>query len=57
MLRTLATATDRYSPTPGLRLSFDRSFPGAAKPQLMGYVDKDLAGRRDEHLRSSAPTR
>lgn len=25
---------------------------GAAKPQLMGYVDEDLARRRDEHLRT-----
>jgi len=25
---------------------------GAAKPQLMGYVDADLARRRDEHLRT-----
>jgi hypothetical protein len=24
---------------------------GAAKPQLMGYVDEDLARRRDEHLK------
>jgi hypothetical protein len=27
---------------------------GAAKPQLMGYVDEDLARRRDEHLKTPA---
>ncbi len=41
----------------GLEPAYLQVMLGAAKPQLMGYVDKDLAGRRDEHLRTSAPAR
>jgi len=35
----------------GLEPAYLQVMLGAAKPQLMGYVDADLARRRDEHLR------
>ena len=35
----------------GLEPAYLQVMLGAAKPQLMGYVDEDLARRRDEHLR------
>jgi len=41
----------------GLEPAYLQVMLGAAKPQLMGYVDEDLARRRDEHLRTPAPSR
>ena len=35
----------------GLEPAYLQVMLGAAKPQLMGYVDEGLARRRDEHLR------
>ena len=35
----------------GLEPAYLQVMLGAAKPQLMGYVDEDLARRRDEHLK------
>jgi mannose-6-phosphate isomerase-like protein (cupin superfamily) len=40
----------------GLEPAYLQVMLGASKPQLMGYVDPDLAQRRDEHLKSPAPT-
>src|SRR6266576_392931 len=34
----------------GLEPAYLQVMLGAAKPQLMGYVDEELAKRRDEHL-------
>jgi len=34
----------------GLEPAYLQVMLGASKPQLMGYVDEDLARRRDEHL-------
>ena len=36
----------------GLEPAYLQVMLGASKPQLMGYVDDDLARRRDEHLRT-----
>ena len=36
----------------GLEPAYLQVMLGAAKPQLMGYVDEGLARRRDEHLRT-----
>jgi quercetin dioxygenase-like cupin family protein len=41
----------------GLEPAYLQVMLGASKPQLMGYVDADLAQRRDEHLRTPAPPR
>jgi mannose-6-phosphate isomerase-like protein (cupin superfamily) len=41
----------------GLEPAYLQVMLGASKPQLMGYVDDDLARRRDEHLKSAAPPR
>jgi len=38
----------------GLEPAYMQVMLGAAKPQLMGYTDAELAQRRDEHLRSPA---
>ena len=38
----------------GLESAYLQVMLGAAKPQLMGYVDEDLARRRDEHLKTPA---
>ena len=38
----------------GLEPAYLQVMLGAAKPQLMGYVDEDLARRRDEHLKTPA---
>jgi mannose-6-phosphate isomerase-like protein (cupin superfamily) len=38
----------------GLEPAYLQVMLGASKPQLMGYVDPDLAERRDEHLRAPA---
>ena len=35
----------------GLEPAYLQVMLGAAKPQLMGYVDENLARRRDEHLK------
>jgi mannose-6-phosphate isomerase-like protein (cupin superfamily) len=37
----------------GLEPAYLQVMLGAAKPQLMGYVDDDLARRRDEHLKTA----
>jgi mannose-6-phosphate isomerase-like protein (cupin superfamily) len=41
----------------GLEPAYLQVMLGAARPQLMGYVDDDLARRRDEHLETPAPPR
>ena len=41
----------------GLEPAYLQVMLGASKPQLMGYVDEDLARRRDEHLKSPASSR
>ena len=42
----------------GLEPAYLQVMLGASKPQLMGYVDEDLARRRDEHLTTKpAPAR
>ncbi|HYE91880.1 MAG TPA: hypothetical protein VEA38_12705, partial [Terriglobales bacterium] len=41
----------------GLEPAYLQVMLGAAKPQLMGYVDADLAARRDEHLNDLAGAR
>jgi quercetin dioxygenase-like cupin family protein len=41
----------------GLEPAYLQVMLGAPRPQLMGYVDADLARRRDEHLRTPAPSR
>jgi mannose-6-phosphate isomerase-like protein (cupin superfamily) len=41
----------------GLEPAYLQVMLGASRPQLMGYVDDDLARRRDEHLKPSAPSR
>jgi mannose-6-phosphate isomerase-like protein (cupin superfamily) len=41
----------------GLEPAYLQVMLGAAKPQLMGYVDETLAQRRDEHLKTPAPSR
>jgi mannose-6-phosphate isomerase-like protein (cupin superfamily) len=38
----------------GLEPAYLQVMLGASKPQLMGYVDDDLARRRDEHLKTPA---
>ena len=39
----------------GLEPAYLQVMLGASKPQLMGYIDADLAQRRDEHLKTPAP--
>jgi mannose-6-phosphate isomerase-like protein (cupin superfamily) len=41
----------------GLEPAYLQVMLGASRPALMGYVDDDLARRRDEHLKTSAPSR
>ena len=40
----------------GLEPAYMQVMLGAARPQLMGYTDAELARRRDEHLKAPAPT-
>jgi len=51
VLRTLATATDAYAPTPGLRLSFERSFPNTISGRhRMGALGRGWSHNWEERL-------
>ena len=51
MLRTLATATDGYAPTPSVRLSFERGFPNTISGRYrMGALGRGWSHNWEEHL-------
>jgi YD repeat-containing protein len=55
VLRTLATATDGYAPTPGLRLSFDRSFPNTISTRhRLGALGRGWSHNWEERLSTNS---
>jgi mannose-6-phosphate isomerase-like protein (cupin superfamily) len=57
-LRVVSGERDPWVRERRARAAYLQVMLGASKPQLMGYVDEDLARRRDEHLTTKpAPAR